>query len=100
MFLVGAAVGASVALLYAPMEGEKTRRAIGDKANEVKGRATDISHTVRDRAADFTSTVTQTAKEKMGQVQDKTSDLLRRTRTATAEADDNAAENTHSTAEA
>jgi len=30
-FLVGAAVGASVALLYAPQSGERTRRLIGRK---------------------------------------------------------------------
>ena len=31
-FLTGAALGASVALLYAPQSGEKTRRLIGKKA--------------------------------------------------------------------
>jgi gas vesicle protein len=33
-FVVGAALGASVALLYAPMTGDKTRRIIGRKARE------------------------------------------------------------------
>jgi gas vesicle protein len=33
-FVVGAALGASVALLYAPMTGDRTRRIIGRKARE------------------------------------------------------------------
>ena len=33
-FLVGAALGASVALLYAPQSGERTRRVIGKKVRE------------------------------------------------------------------
>jgi gas vesicle protein len=33
-FLTGAALGASVALLYAPQSGEKTRRLIGKKVRE------------------------------------------------------------------
>jgi len=33
-FLVGAALGASVALLYAPQSGERTRRIIGKKVRE------------------------------------------------------------------
>jgi gas vesicle protein len=33
-FMIGAALGASVALLYAPMTGDKTRRLITRKARE------------------------------------------------------------------
>ncbi|MEQ1948313.1 MAG: YtxH domain-containing protein [Bryobacteraceae bacterium] len=33
-FLTGAALGASVALLYAPQSGDKTRRLIGRKVRE------------------------------------------------------------------
>jgi gas vesicle protein len=67
MFLLGAAVGAGVALLYAPQEGGQTRRVIGEKANEY-----------RDKATEMTSTVAQTAKDKFGQLSDKASDLLSR----------------------
>ena len=33
-FLIGAAAGASVALLYAPQSGDRTRRMLGRKLNE------------------------------------------------------------------
>ena len=33
-FVAGAAIGAAIALLYAPQSGEKTRRLIGRKARE------------------------------------------------------------------
>jgi gas vesicle protein len=33
-FLTGAALGAAIALLYAPQSGEQTRRMIGQKARE------------------------------------------------------------------
>ena len=40
-FLMGLAVGAGIALLFAPRSGEETRRAIGDGARRVRDRATD-----------------------------------------------------------
>jgi gas vesicle protein len=66
-FLVGAAAGAAVALLYAPQDGESTRRMIGEKAGEVKGRATE-----------FTSNVKTTAKEKLSVASDKIQNLVQR----------------------
>lgn len=48
-FLLGAAVGAGVALLYAPQEGSRTRRALSEKASEVKEKAQELSHTARER---------------------------------------------------
>src|SRR5690349_17755885 len=80
MFLLGAAVGAGVALLYAPQPGDDTRRVLGEKANEY-----------RDKATEMTSTVAQTAKEKINQATDKVSDLLHRGQQETADAMDNAA---------
>ncbi|MBI4908269.1 MAG: YtxH domain-containing protein [Acidobacteria bacterium] len=35
-FFAGAAIGAAIALLYAPASGEETRRKIGDTANRGK----------------------------------------------------------------
>jgi gas vesicle protein len=42
-FLLGAAAGVAVALLYAPQSGEKTREMLGEKAREGKKRATDLA---------------------------------------------------------
>jgi gas vesicle protein len=37
-FLVGAAVGAGVALLYAPYSGEETRQLLARRSRDLKGR--------------------------------------------------------------
>lgn len=38
-FLLGAAAGAAVAVLYAPQSGDETRRYLGDRAREGRQRA-------------------------------------------------------------
>ena len=78
-FLLGAATGAAIALLYAPQEGEATRRVIGEKANEYK-----------DRATEMTSNWTQAAKEKVNMASDKVQDLLNRGQQSADDAMDNA----------
>jgi gas vesicle protein len=62
-FLLGAAVGAAVALLYAPQEGETTRRIIGEKAGEVKDKASEVSHTVATNARDKWNVVREKSQE-------------------------------------
>jgi gas vesicle protein len=47
-FLVGAAAGAAVALLYAPAAGRETRERLGEKAREGARRAGDAARTGRD----------------------------------------------------
>jgi gas vesicle protein len=42
-FLLGAAAGAAVALLYAPQTGEKTRELLGAKAREGRQRAAEFA---------------------------------------------------------
>ncbi len=66
-FLVGAAVGAGVALLYAPQDGATTRKKIGEKATEVKEKATEI-----------TSGAAATARTKVAAAGDKLQDLIER----------------------
>jgi gas vesicle protein len=88
MFLLGAAVGAGVALLYAPQEGGQTRRLIGEKAGEY-----------RDKASEVTSNVTQTAKEKLNQISDKASELLNRGQQAANNALDSATDAVRETAD-
>ena len=83
-FLLGAATGAAVALLYAPQEGEATRRIIAERAGDVK-----------DKATDYTSTVASTAKDKWGQLADKAQDIVARGQGAAHSAIDDAAEKAH-----
>ena len=52
-FLVGAAVGAAVALLYAPQSGADTRRLIVRKTEESREALTDSSKEILDRGKDL-----------------------------------------------
>ena len=47
-FLVGAAAGAAVALLYAPAAGRETRERLSEKAREGARKAGDAARTGRD----------------------------------------------------
>ncbi len=80
-FFLGAAVGAAVALLYAPQEGGVTRRVIGEKASDMREKATGV-----------TSGVAQTAKEKLSAVTDKARDLVSRVQHTVTEARDDGAQ--------
>ena len=84
-FLLGAATGAAVALLYAPQEGEATRRIIVERAGDVK-----------DKATDYTSTVATTARDKWGQLTDKAQEIVNRGQGAAHEAIDDTADKAHS----
>ena len=52
-FAVGAAVGAVVALLYAPASGEETRRQIRRKARNTRNRVTDLTEDLKTGGRDF-----------------------------------------------
>ena len=83
--LIGAAAGAAVALLYAPQDGESTRRMIGEKAGEYKGKATE-----------FSSNVATTAKDKWGVASDKIQGLVQRGQNSANASIDAVAEKAHS----
>ena len=52
-FVVGAAVGAGIALLVAPASGAETRRSIGRVANRVRHRMEDTVHDAQTRLGEF-----------------------------------------------
>jgi gas vesicle protein len=75
--LVGGAIGAAAALLYAPQSGPETRdlikeRAVdakdrtGELATQVRDRASNIAHQAQSRVGDLTSTV-RTRADEVGQ---------------------------------
>lgn len=61
-FLLGAATGAAIALLFAPQEGEETRKLLSQKANELKDKAANL----KEKASDYSTEVTKSAKERWG----------------------------------
>ena len=52
-FLTGAALGAAVALLYAPQSGRDTRRYIGKKARQGREAVGDVSRDALDKGRDL-----------------------------------------------
>lgn len=52
-FVAGLALGATVALLYAPQSGEETRRLIGDKAREGRERLREQGSQVAERGREY-----------------------------------------------
>ena len=66
--IIGGLIGAAVALLYAPMAGEDTRRRVGERlgdlAEEAKGKASGVAESARERATGALGT----ARERVGEV--------------------------------
>jgi gas vesicle protein len=52
-FVLGAAVGAAVALLYAPQSGDRTRRILSRKAKESREALSDGGRELLDRGRDL-----------------------------------------------
>jgi len=52
-FLAGAAIGATLALLFAPASGEETRRYIGRKADEGREGLADTGRDLLDKGRDL-----------------------------------------------
>ncbi|HLK55739.1 MAG TPA: YtxH domain-containing protein [Chthonomonadaceae bacterium] len=80
-FLLGAATGAAIALLYAPQDGESTRRFLGDKAGEVK-----------DKVGEVTANVAQTTKDTWSMATDKVQSLINRGQQTAKDGIDSAAD--------
>jgi len=84
-FLVGALIGAGVALLIAPMSGRDTRHKITEKGTEIKDRAVVLANDTRSRAQEtyetartrFEDTV-KTMRERNKDKESETVDELKR----------------------
>ena len=59
LFLGGAAIGATVALLLAPKTGDETRKQLSDLAEKAKKRAEEYSAKIKENLADANSTEQQ-----------------------------------------
>jgi gas vesicle protein len=70
-FLIGGAVGAGIALLYAPQSGRDTRKDIAKTARRVKKETVNLVEDAVDSINDFASDV----KDKVGDIIDRGKDL-------------------------
>jgi gas vesicle protein len=74
--LVGSAIGAAVALLYAPQPGDLTRDMIKQKAGEAKDKAGELATTAREKAGTVAGTISSTVTEKAGSVRDSATGMV------------------------
>ncbi len=63
-FAIGGLIGASIALLMAPMSGEDTRKMIADKSGEIRDNALDTVKDTRDRASKTLNNVADQTKKR------------------------------------
>jgi gas vesicle protein len=68
--LVGSAIGAAVALLYAPQPGDMTRDMLKQKAGEAKDKAGELASTAKEKATSVASNIGSTVTEKASTVRD------------------------------
>ena len=63
-FILGGALGASLALLFAPESGRRTRERLRDLAADVRDKTLDVSDELRDKAEDLVERSKETLEEK------------------------------------
>jgi gas vesicle protein len=63
-FILGGVLGASLALLFAPESGRRTRERLRDLAADVRDRTVDLSEDLRDKAGEVIERSRETLEEK------------------------------------
>jgi gas vesicle protein len=63
LFLLGVAVGAGIALLYAPQTGEEAREALRRGARRMRRQARHLAEEAQEAAVEFTETARTTARD-------------------------------------
>jgi gas vesicle protein len=72
--LMGSAIGAAVALLYAPQAGEGTRELLKERAGEAKGKALEVAGGVRTTVAESTDVARARVADAAGSVKARVSE--------------------------
>ncbi|MEP0132523.1 MAG: YtxH domain-containing protein [Eudoraea sp.] len=72
----GAAIGAGIGILYAPDEGNKTRKKIKDKALEIKDKALETKHDLTERISHAKDELTKVADERKEVFEQKLEDTI------------------------
>lgn len=82
--MIGAAVGAGVALLYAPRTGKETRKYLRKRANYAREAITDMSDTVLDKGRDVYDTLADASRGAYASVADAGREAYRKSAAAAA----------------
>ncbi len=86
LFLLGVAVGAGLALLYAPQSGEETRADLRRGARKVRRKARDLADEAREAAGDVVRTSREAAGDFARSSKAAAGDFVRTTRAAARDA--------------
>lgn len=87
IFLSGVAIGAAVAMLYAPQAGIDTRARIAEKTGEIKDKVSDFTTQVADKASGLKDKLSSQARDTMSKTADaldRGADTMRETSAASA----------------
>lgn len=79
-FVVGAAIGASIGLLYAPQKGEDTRKWIADKLKELEGEVETIGQKLKTQE----SKAEEVLSKKIQELEKQLGELLKQSKAAGA----------------
>jgi gas vesicle protein len=69
-FLIGAGIGAALAMLFAPKSGKELRHDIADAGRKTYGKGAETAHRVGERLAQGLDAIRSTADRTKGQIQD------------------------------
>lgn len=75
-YVIGALIGAGIALLMAPQSGQDTRNLLLNKGTEVKDRAVGTVGDTRERASKALDEVTHSAKESLTSLRNRSGDMI------------------------
>jgi gas vesicle protein len=77
-FLAGGIIGAAIALLYAPMKGERLRAKIRRKSEDLMEEAQDVLEDVTERASDTLNHVKREGERALGDVRKRAAAVTER----------------------
>ena len=70
--VIGAVLGAGLALLFAPQSGKQTRNLLTEKGEEVKDKAVELANSTRDQAQSTYANMRTKVEDTVKNVKDKT----------------------------